>query len=392
MNVILYFQPKTRTSTPGKFIGVQEIAEKAGYHVQVLDALPTRAEFRSLLGFWSPVGAIVECGGDYSDIDVRLFAGIPTVFFNHSPETLPRGAFAVFHDQAATAELAAKELLLTGYGNFAFVPSFEKRFWSDAREAGFRRALALNGQTCRVLSFGGARAPTARQKRLCAFLVALPKPCAVFAANDGMATETATAAAFVGLRIPEDLAILGIDNYQPVCEKARPPLTSIEPDFRRGGNLAALMLLARVRAKGGYRGPHTRTFGPLRVVRRASTRVFFRQDKTVAAALDLIRNEACNGLRARDVAALFPCSRRFADLRFRQATGHSILEEIQAVRLERAQDLLRDPQQQIKAISNFCGFANPNSLRKFFRAATGQTMSAWRAAESASMPQRRRLT
>ena len=207
-----------------------------------------------------------------------------------------------------------------------------------------------------------------------------------------MAAETATAAAFVGLRIPEDLAILGIDNYQPVCEKARPPLTSIEPDFRRGGNLAALMLLARVRAKGGYRGPHTRTFGPLRVVRRASTRVFFRQDKTVAAALDLIRNEACNGLRARDVAALFPCSRRFADLRFRQATGHSILEEIQAVRLERAQDLLRDPQQQIKAISDFCGFANPNSLRKFFRAATGQTMSAWRAAESASMPQRRRLT
>lgn len=389
MNVILYFQPRTRTSTPGKLNGVQEIADKAGYHVQVLDTLPTRAEFRSLLDFWSPDGTIVECGGDYSDIDVRLFAGVPTVFFNHSPATLPDGAFAVFHDQAATAQFAAKELLLTGYGDFAFVPSFEKRFWSDEREASFRRALELNGKSCRVLTFDGAREPTARMKRLRAFLAALPKPCAVFAANDGMAAETLTAAAFVGRRVPEDLAVLGIDNYLPVCEKTRPPLTSIEPDFRRGGNLAALMLLARVRAKGNYRGPHQRTFGPLRVVRRASTRVLFRADKTVAAALDLIRNEACNGLTAQEVAARFPCSRRFADIRFRRATGRSILEAIHAVRLERAQDLLRDPNQQIKAISDFCGFANPNSLRKFFRQATGQTMTAWRATESASMPQRR---
>lgn len=377
MNVILYFQPRTRTSTPGKLAGVQEIADKAGCHVQALDALPTRAEFRALLDFWSPAGAIVECGGDYSDVDARLFAGVPTVFFNHTPATLPDGAFAVFHDQAATAELAAKELLLTGYGDFAFVPSFERRFWSDAREAGFRRALALNGKTCRVLAFGGARTPTARQRRLREFLAALPKPCAVFAANDAMAAETLTAAAFAGRRVPDDLAVLGVDNYAPVCEKTRPPLTSIEPDFRRGGSLAALMLRARVRAKGAYRGPHQRTFGPLRVVRRASTRVLFRADKTVADALDLIRNEACNGLTAREVAARFPCSRRFADVRFRRATGQSILEAIQAVRLERAQDLLRDPNQQIKAISDFCGFASPNSLRKFFRAATGRTMSDW---------------
>lgn len=392
MNVILYFQPKTRTSTPGKFIGVQEIAEKVGYHVQVLDALPTRAEFRSLIDFWSPDGTIVECGGDYSDIDVKLFSGVPTVFFNHSPSTLPDDAFAVFHDQAATAQLAAKELLLTGYGNFAFVPSFERRFWSDEREESFRHALELNGKACRVLRFGRAHEPTARQKRLRAFLAALPRPCAVFAANDKMASETLTAATFVGLRVPEDLAVLGIDNYEPICEKTHPPLTSIEPDFRRGGNLAALMLLACVRAKGKYRGPHLRTFGPLRVVRRVSTRVLFQTDKTVATALDLIRAEACNGLTAQEVAAHFPCSRRFADIRFRRATGRSILEMIHAIRLERVQDLLRDPNQQLKSISDFCGFANPNSLRKFFRQATGQTMSAWRATESASMPQRRRLT
>ena len=68
-----------------------------------------------------------------------------------------------------------------------------------------------------------------------------------------------------------------------------------------------------------------------------------------------------------------------ADIRFRRATGHSILDEIHAVQLERAQQLARNPNLPLKAISDFCGFTNPNSLRKFFRKATGTTLSAWRS-------------
>ena len=101
-------------------------------------------------------------------------------------------------------------------------------------------------------------------------------------------------------------------------------------------------------------------------------------DKAVSDALDLIRREACNGLQAVRVAALFPCSRRQADNRFRRATGRSILEEIHAVQLERAKELLRNSSIQLKAISDFCVFTHPNSLRKFFLKATGMTMSAWR--------------
>ena len=99
-----------------------------------------------------------------------------------------------------------------------------------------------------------------------------------------------------------------------------------------------------------------------------------------------ICREACNGLDAARVAALFPCSRRQAGNRFRRATGRSILEEIHAVQLERAMQLLRDTTVQLKAISDFCGFTNPNSLRKFFLRETGMTMSAYRAASSAHVP------
>ena len=175
-----------------------------------------------------------------------------------------------------------------------------------------------------------------------------------------------------------DIAVVGVDNYAPICEHSTPRLTSIEPDFRRGGRLAAAVLLGLSMSKGKWRGRRLQSFGPLRVVRRDSTRVLAVSDKAVSDALDLIRREACNGLQAVRVAALFPCSRRQADNRFRRATGRSILEEIHAVQLERAKELLRNSSIQLKAISDFCGFTHPNSLRKFFLKATGMTMSAWR--------------
>ena len=101
-------------------------------------------------------------------------------------------------------------------------------------------------------------------------------------------------------------------------------------------------------------------------------------DADVAAALDLIERESCAGLTAAQVVGTFSCSRVSAEIRFRKATGKSILEAIHAVRLERAKELLRNPHQQLKSIADFCGFRNPNSLCKFFLKETGQTMSAYR--------------
>jgi transcriptional regulator GlxA family with amidase domain len=139
------------------------------------------------------------------------------------------------------------------------------------------------------------------------------------------------------------------------------------------------MLIGNAMSKQGWSGSRRQKFGPLRVVRRASTRVLNASDGHVSAALDMIREKACVGLTATDVAATFPCSRRMADIRFRRATGHSILAEIHAAQLERAQELARNPNLPLKAISDFCGFTNPNSLRKFFKKSTGKTLSAWRA-------------
>jgi LacI family transcriptional regulator len=192
------------------------------------------------------------------------------------------------------------------------------------------------------------------------------------------AADVVTAARFENIDIPNELAIIGVDNYEHICEHTTPPLSSIEPDFRLGGRIAATMLLAAIKDGGRFSGERHRSFGPLRIVHRATTRLLSLYDKHVSLALELIRNEACSGLTANKVAKLFPYSRRLADTRFRQATGHSILEEIHSIQLERAKQILLESDRQIKSISDFCGFKHPNSLRKFFLKETGMTLRSWR--------------
>lgn len=383
MRTVLYFQSPSKTSAPEKLAGVREIMDKKGIHVQVIEERPTSSNLPELDAFWHPLGAIVDCGNEYNELDAGVFSGMRTVFLGHNPDSLPRTSLQVLHDQAATARLAARELLETRFENFAFVPPSEHRAWSRLRQKAFRDALALNGKKCEVFnppesSRTGVRMMNAMQR----FLKALPKPCGVFAANDRTAESLLSAARMAEIKVPDDMAVMGVDNFEPICEHTMPPLTSIEPDFRRGGTLAALMLLEAVMSDGGWRGGRTLTFGPLRIVRRASSRILRRSDPHVSAALDLIRREACTRLSAKRVAALFPCSRRMADIRFVNATGRTILAEIHAVQLERAKQLLANGDMPLKAISDFCGFTNANSLRKFFRKETGTTMSSWRARNS----------
>lgn len=381
MQIVLYIRSKSRTSAPLKLAGVRGVAEKAGWSVQIVDGIPDRRRMRQLNDFWRPSGCIVECGSEYGEIDTTVFRGVPTVFFDRNPATLPRTAYAVSHDSQATGAMAARELLLTEYESFAFVHARETPFWSRERELGFRRALAINGKRPNTFTASGSD-PISYQRQLRRFLSSLPTPAAVFAANDHTAAEVLMAIGATqggtAVTVPAKYAVIGVDNFEEVCEHTSPPLSSIEPDFRGGGETAALMLMELMSGRGSLTGERYRTFGPLKVARRASTRVLKGYDPLVASALDLIAAESCQGLTAARVLKLFDCSRDLAEIRFRKATGRSILQAIHEVRLERAKELLRNPSIQLKSISDFCGFRNPNSLRKFFLKQTGMTMSDWR--------------
>lgn len=383
MKTLLYFHPPGSASWVPVVDGVKDIAAKAGWHVQEVNVRPTHKNLEELRRFWNPIGAIVDVGAGANELSSADLRKLPVVFIDHAPAALPRNAFSVCHDSAATATLAAKELLSTGFSHFAYVPFHEPRFWDEERETAFRKAVQLNGMSCPVFRAGKASSADSvkRLRKLRDFIADLPKPCGVFAANDRTAEDVLTVAKMLNLSMPYDLSVIGVDNYAAICENTSPTLTSVEPDFRRAGVNAAMMVLEITQANDRSAVDRMRVYGPLRVVRRASTRVLARQDAEVAAALEMIAANACTALTAAQVAQTFPCSRVYAEMRFRRATGQSILEAIQSVRLERAKELLRNPNQQLKSIADFCGFKSQNALCKFFLKKTGMTMSAWRDAQ-----------
>ena len=387
MDTILYFQPQCVSYVPQQFAGVREVTLRRGAHIQVVEREPTAELVAELAEFWHALGAVVECSARTAPIDTALFGTMPVVLINPDPKHRPERALSVCHDSAATAKVAARELLSIGFSHFAFVPHPEPLHWSLTRGRAFAEAVRMHGKDCRTFRAKAARHsapantfPTEWQAELREFIRQLPKPCGVFAANDTVAAEVLTAARFARVTVPGDLAVLGVDNDEKLCEECEPPLSSIEPDSHRGGMLAASLIFEVAGNSGKPSGTRRLEFGPLRVVRRESTRLLAVPDKCAADAIALIRREACAGLRASAVAALFPCSRRMADIRFRNAVGRGILAEIHAVQLETAKRLLETTDIPLKALSDFCGFENPNSLRKFFRRETGTTLRAWRAA------------
>jgi LacI family transcriptional regulator len=386
MDTILYFQPQSVPCVPHQFAGVREVALRRGAHVQVVYREPAAELVAELAELWHALGAVVECSSRTTPIDASAFGTMPVVLLNADPSQRPETALSVCHDSAATARVAARELLSLGLAHFAFFPHPEPLHWSLTRERAFAEAIRMHGNDSRTFRAKAARHsapentfPTEWQAELREFIRQLPKPCGVFAANDTVAAEVLTAARFARVTVPGDLAVLGVDNDEKLCEECEPPLSSIEPDSHRGGMLAASLIFEVAGNGGKPSGARRLEYGPLRVVQRESTRLLAVPDKCAADAIALIRREACAGLRASAVAALFPCSRRMADIRFRNAVGRGILAEIHAVQLETAKRLLETTDIPLKALSDFCGFENPNSLRKFFRRETGTTLSAWRA-------------
>lgn len=378
MRNLLYFLPPMTIGSPDKVSEIRYFAERCRLHLEFLSARPTTVWVQELRDFWNPIGAIVESSADFQDVDPRVFGTLPTIFLNRDPATLPPQAFSVFHDQRATARLAARELIADGFRHFAYIPYRENTTWSAARERGFTEALEADRFAAEVFH-PTADGETARVAELRDFLAKLPRPCGIFAANDATAEAVLTAASLAGLAVPDDLAVLGVDNLTSLCEHTHPPLSSIEPDFRRGAQLAIMLLMAAVRDGRHFHGSRHRAFGDLGLVRRESTPMQQREDREVREALGLIRREACSGLMVGRVAATFACSARHAHARFRKATGRTILQAIHAVQLERAKELIRETDMPLKVISDFCGFGNANSLRKFFRRETGKTMSQERA-------------
>jgi LacI family transcriptional regulator len=184
------------------------------------------------------------------------------------------------------------------------------------------------------------------------------------------------ACAWAGLAVPDEVAVLGVDNDEDLCETTTPPMSSILLDAERASYEAAEQLDALMRR--ATRKRKVITYGPVHVVSRRSTETTQIADIVVVQALEFIALNACSGIGVPDVVRHIRASRRLAEIRFRRELGHTILDEIQRVRLARVCTHLRETNLQIGEIVRACGFDSESHVSILFRRRFGCTMRDFR--------------
>lgn len=284
-------------------------------------------------------------------------------------------------DHEAVGRLAAEHLLGRGLRRFGFV-GYARHAFSIRREAGFRDAI--EGAGFRVASYrqreASRRDPTGLwrwDEGLVRWLAALSGPVGILASHDPQGVQLAEACRRAGLTVPDDVALVGVDNDDLLCGLARPPLSSVAlPAERIGFEAAALLdrLMTRPRA----RPPAPLELPPTGVVTRPSTDVLALDDPELVAAIRFIREGAHRPLQVADVLAAVPTSRRSLERRFRAAIGRGIGEEIRRAHLERARTLLAETDLPMAQVAVLAGFSESKHLSVAFRQATGTTPTAYR--------------
>ena len=299
---------------------------------------------------------------------------IPTVVMDiHSPVLGRRTKNVVFirNSSEEIGRTAANHLLSVGKcRSYAFVHNPSVLQWSLNRCKAFRETLRDNGFWCHEL-----KSPDGLQE--------LDRPVGVFAANDDRGYDIVEFCHAHRLRVPEDIAVLGINNDTLICENCHPKLSSIQPDFEQEGFLAAESLSKMMRTHSRHltpSQPHPLTLhvGVKAVIRRESTAELSQSGKLVQKALCYINRNATRGISVNDVARHLKVSRRLADLRFRELQNTSIGQEIARIRLAEVQRLLRGTKEPIDAIAAHCGYENPNYLKNLFRKRFSMSMREFR--------------
>ena len=362
--------------------GTRRYAASRRWDVRFLswqDALA--GKLRETVGMGDTLGFVIECGDGPGNLPVELYGGLPAVFVNCTETPAGRRFARIPIDNETIARAAFRELSSSRPPAYAVVDlRHAKGNWPDQRVKAFKGAVAEAGEPCHAFSFKHPMEEDTSPEthRLAAWLSKLPRRTAVFAVNDQTSSDIVEAVRIAHLRIPKDLTLLGVDNNLEICEASSPTLSSIQVDFENAGFVAASRLAASSLKPLDGDGMDV-AIKPLLAVRRESTLGFGRREPNILAAVEMIRREACDGLSSAKLIARFPGSRWLFEMRFREAMGHSVLDEILHVRLERACILLARTDTSIDAISDFCGFGSPRSLRAHFLARIGMSMREFRA-------------
>jgi len=359
--------------------GVARFAERAGWH---LDA--RMANSNEPVWGWRGDGVICKLGCGSVDEELLRFAqslDLPTV--DLSVFGPAHGIANLEFDPAKIGAMAVAHFLERGFRHFAWYPQKANQPF-ELRRQGYREALAREGLTAHDIVAIDTQDPARdwqeAERELGRQLRELPQPLAVFAFNDEWAAQVLRACERVGLAVPEQVAVLGVDNQQLICEHLPIPLSSIHLDLEHWAEQAAAALDAMMDGGDAWRSEPAQTtwLGPRDVVARRSTDVLATGHDGVARAIAFIAANYKLRIGVDDIAAASGLSRSGLKQAFRRHLRRSINDEVQRVRLRAARELLVDTDWTMEHIAEEVGVGDSRNLFRLFARAERVTPSEYR--------------
>ena len=288
----------------------------------------------------------------------------------------------VHTNDQSVGRVGAEHLLERGFRNFGFI-EYPEQFWSVERRKGYERVVASHGFACDVYRLpwprpgsGGPGGWEQQQRGLVDWIQKLPKPVGVMTSTDLLGQQFLEACLRAGVIVPEQVAVIGADNDEPICQVSFPPLSSVIINDDQRGYQAAAMLDRLI--KGGPPPKEPVYIEPAGVVGRASTDILAVEEEAIVRAIRFVRDHACDGIGVDEVVRQVPLSRSVLERKFRKAVRRSINNEIVRVRLNRAVQLLCETNLELKVIAQKAGFVSTSYMSAVFRDKLDRTPGSYR--------------
>jgi LacI family transcriptional regulator len=284
-------------------------------------------------------------------------------------------------DETGAGRMAAEYFMERGFINFAFC-GFDDMIWSRQKCDGFKRTLTEAGfQTSiyRQPRTRRLRKPANEQPIIAAWLRSLSKPVALMTCNDDRSQDVLVACKIAECKVPDDVAILGVDNDELICNFSYPQLSSIALSTERAGYEAAKVLDKLMKGQKIAENEKEVTIFPLHVVTRQSTDIMAIEDKNVEQAVSFIRRHSREIIQVDDVAQAVGLSRRALEQHFRKALDHSVHEEIKYTRVNLMANMLIGTNLSVSQIAKLLGYPHAtHNISRYFKQQKGMSPLEYR--------------
>ena len=370
--VILLITP-SREFTRGLLRGIAKYSRIQGLWAfyRPLDYREPKGKERllPLMKTWDPDGILMR---EPHKIEEIIAMGVPAISCPYTRAKIP-GIANIMTDHISVGKMGAEHLLKRGFQRFAYC-GFDDWWWSRKRGESYDKTVAGAGYSTYFYKQPKAKTKRTWDKELpiiADWLLTLPKPIGLMACNDDRGEWVIEACKIAGLSVPDEIAIIGVDNDQLICDLCNPPLSSIVLNVEKAGYEAAALL---DKMMAGEKIDNSEIhIQPTHVAVRQSTDSLAIDDSDVVAAIRFIRQHSKDVIQVNDVVNVVTLSRRVLEKRFRSILGHSIHDEIRRVRVEQIIQMLAETEMSISEIAQVLGFPDVAHVSRYFSKEKGMS-------------------